>query len=199
MVYHDGKNYDFQKCEGSFNWDKLDLPNGFIYLGHNQAPTSSERVWREHCSHPFVVGNWVVAHNGVLTNFGKLKEKYLKDHENPVDSSIIPALLHKFEKKFMKVKTAENERKCIINVLKLLKGTYGVWIVNVKSLNIYVARQGSTLFFDKDSFSSIKGDTYEEVKEGMLYKFNNAGVSECEIGNRWGESLPEMVVFDSCF
>ena len=58
LYYHDGKNFDFQRTEGSFNWNEIKLPNGFIYLGHNQAPTSSIRVWNERNSHPFVYKNF---------------------------------------------------------------------------------------------------------------------------------------------
>ena len=176
IYYSDGKNYDFQKTEGCFDWNEIKLENGFVYLGHNQAPTSSERRWREHNSHPFVRENWIVAHNGVLTNFNELKKDYIPDHENIVDSSIIPALLVYFEKKTGNCTSQEKEQDIIKTVLPLLEGTYGLWIVNIRTLNVYVARQGSTLFYDDNSFSSIKGDTFKEVKEGVLYKFSKKGM-----------------------
>lgn len=174
IFYTDGKTFDFQKTEGSFNWNKIKLPAEsdaklpYIYLGHNQAPTSSERIWKEHNSHPFVNNNWVVAHNGVLTNFEELKKEYIPDHPNVVDSSIIPALLCHFEKKI----SAVQECDIVKAVLPLLKGTYGLWIVNTTTLNIYLARQGSTLFYDTNSFSSLKGEGYKEIKEGHLYNFS---------------------------
>lgn len=176
LFYHDGKNYDYQKTEGSFDWNKINLPDGFTYLGHNQAPTSSARAWKEHTSHPFVNDNWVVAHNGVLTNFDKLKQDYLPDHENIVDSSIIPALLSHFEKTFDKANTVEKEAHLIGYVLDLLEGTFGLWITNINTLNVYIARQGSTLFFDKNSFSSAKGEGYKEAKEGVIYRFTSKGL-----------------------
>lgn len=176
LFYHDYQNYDYQKIEGNFNWDKIKLPDGFVYLGHNQAPTSSARVWKEHNSHPFVYDNWVVAHNGVLTNFDKLKQDYLPTHENIVDSSIIPALLSHFEKTFDKANTVEKECHLIGYVLDLLEGTFGLWIVNIDTLNVYVARQGSTLFYDKNSFSSVKGEDFTEITEGVIYKFGKKGI-----------------------
>jgi len=177
LLYHDGKDYDFQKTEGSFDWNKIKLQadDGLVYLGHNQAPTSSARVWREHNSHPFISSNWAVAHNGVLTNFEQLKKDYLPGHENVVDSSIIPALLSHFEKMFDKADTVENEVSLISYVLELLQGTFGLWIVNTNTLDIFIARQGSTLFYDKNSFTSAKGTDYEEIKEGVLYRFNKKG------------------------
>jgi glucosamine--fructose-6-phosphate aminotransferase (isomerizing) len=176
LFYHDGQNYDFTHVEGIFDWDEIDLPGGFTYLGHNQAPTSSARVWRAHNSHPFVKDNWVVAHNGVLTNFNELKRDYLPDHENIVDSSIIPALLLHFEKMFEKTNTIEKEILLISYVLELLQGTFGLWIVNTDTLNTYIARQGSTLFYDYNSFSSTRGTDFEEIKEGVIYRFSKKNI-----------------------
>ena len=38
------------------------------YLGHVQAPTSSQRKWHYDTSHPFETMSWMVFHNGVITN-----------------------------------------------------------------------------------------------------------------------------------
>ena len=71
-VDKDHRSYDIVKNEGIVNLDNLKLPvrkdREYCYLGHNQAPTSSERKWHENTSHPFLYGDWIVAHNGVLTN-----------------------------------------------------------------------------------------------------------------------------------
>ena len=177
IYYSDGTNYDVQKTEDSFDWDKVKLPSaGFVFLGHNQAPTSSERMWKTHNSHPFTYDNWIVAHNGVLTNFKQLKDQYLPLHDNLVDSSIIPALLLHFEHMFDKANTMEKEQELICYVLELLQGTFGLWVVNTKTYNVYICRQGSTLFADKNSFSSAKGENFQELKEGTLYKFNKKGI-----------------------
>jgi glucosamine 6-phosphate synthetase-like amidotransferase/phosphosugar isomerase protein len=117
----------------------------------------------------------VLFRSGVLTNFEQLKKEYLPDHENVVDSSIIPALLKHFENTFEKANTIENEVLLISYVLELLKGTFGLWIVNTNTLDMFIARQGSTLFFDKNSFSSTKGIDYNEIKEGTIYRFNKKG------------------------
>ena len=38
-------------------------------LGHNQAPTSAQRAYHEMTSHPFRSNDWIVGHNGVITNY----------------------------------------------------------------------------------------------------------------------------------
>lgn len=176
ILYCDNDTYDVQKMEGFFDWNKRILPEGYIYLGHNQAPTSVERKWKEHNSHPFECKDWIVAHNGVLTNYKKLIKEYIPNHENLVDSSVIPALLDHFKSIFQE---GPNQELAIIqNVLGLLKGTFGLWVYNIESGNIYLARQGSTLFYDHDSFSSVKGTDYNEIKEGVVYSFGWSGVKE---------------------
>jgi glucosamine 6-phosphate synthetase-like amidotransferase/phosphosugar isomerase protein len=172
ILYSNGESYDYHKTSGNFDWNERNLPDGFIYLGHNQAPTSSERVYREHNSHPFEAGDWVVAHNGVLTNFETLKKKYLPEHEGVVDSSIIPALLNHFQKHRGSI------IKNVATVLELLEGTFGLWIFNSKTSDIFLARQGSTLFYDNNSFSSVKGKGFEDIKEGLIYKFDEKGTKE---------------------
>lgn len=42
-------------------------------------------------------------------------------------------------------------------------------------MNIYIARQGSTLFYKDSNISSIKGKDYDEVEEGFLYKYTSSG------------------------
>ena len=144
------------------------------YLGHTQAPTSSKRTFDEATSHPFKCGDWYVAHNGVLSNDRILIEGAWKGatppEVNEVDSSVIPALLDKLQHE------GRNEIDAIVEVLELLRGTFGVWICNKLSQKCYLARVGSTLFADSHgcSFSS-KIDPYkmmEPVEEGVLYSIN---------------------------
>jgi len=67
-------NYNIVKEKYNIDWNKTKIPDqkGHLYLGHNQAPTETGRDWNEETSHPFWVGDWIVAHNGVLTNYNEL-------------------------------------------------------------------------------------------------------------------------------
>lgn len=183
IFYCYGKaNYNVIKEKGGVNWYATKLPTGdnFIYLGHNQAPTSSAREWKEETSHPFWFGDWVVAHNGVLTNYEELIDKYLPMHDNPVDSSIIPALLDEFEYNHGPCEDVDAEIQNILYTIEKLKGTFALWIVNIKTMNVYIARQGSTLFYKDANISSIKGNDYKEVKEGILYSYSFEGLTELD-------------------
>jgi glucosamine 6-phosphate synthetase-like amidotransferase/phosphosugar isomerase protein len=175
-------NYKIIKEKGNidFNKDKIPTDKGFLYLGHNQAPTGTGRDWKEETSHPFLVGDWIVAHNGVLTNFEELKDEYVPMHDNPVDSSIIPALLDEFEYNHGPCEDAETEVQNILYTIEKLKGTFALWIINIKTMNIYIARQGSTLFYKDSNISSIRGCDYKEVSQGILYNYSFEGLTEID-------------------
>jgi len=141
-------------------------------LGHNQAPTSAQREYLALTSHPFRSGDWIVGHNGVITNSKELTEKYCKWNKSPVDSAVIPSLLNQFSTDNQTVTEIEN----ISSVLSLLEGTFAVWIFNEQSNSLYIARQGSTLFCntktgDFCSINSISGN-WTELIEGNIYQIN---------------------------
>lgn len=140
-----------------------------LYLGHCQAPTSSARRWAETDAHPFVCNNWIVAHNGVLTNAEKLIEQHSLYVQSKVDTAVIPALLDTCEMSFGKdILTSIKE------TVSQLQGTFSLWIVHKKTKQVYLVRQGSTLFANVDtgSFCSIecKSEGWSELSEGCIYK-----------------------------
>jgi len=157
------------------NRDVIMKPSEFYYyLGHTQAPTSSKRTFEKATSHPFEYGEWVIAHNGVLTNDAKLKST-IKDKSrfNEVDSSIIPVLLDKYSEEIV------HEVDIICTVLSKLQGTFGLWIYNKRTHNVYLARSGSTLYADliNNSFSSLPEDKFNPLEEGVLYLITQEGIT----------------------
>ena len=177
--------YEIIKYSDNIDWkteDEIphDKEKNYIYLGHNQAPTSSQREYDPDTSHPFMYGDWIVAHNGVLTNYKQLIKEYLSEHSSPVDSSVIPALLGENDYMTGPPDDEADEVANVANVLELLKGTFALWIFNIRSFNLYIARQGSTLFYKGTNVSSIKGVGYKEVSEGIIYKYTNDGFKSVE-------------------
>lgn len=144
------------------------------YLGHTQAPTSSQRKFTPATSHPFKYKDWLIAHNGVLTNDKQLKA-LIPDKKafNVVDSSVIPVLLHINEK------SIKDEVAGIVRTLSQLKGTFGLWMYNQKSGNIYIARSGSTLYADfiNNEFSSLPEPEYVALEEGLVYLLTQEGIT----------------------
>ena len=160
-----------------------------IFLGHTQAPTSSRRTASQDVIHPFICGDWNVAHNGVLTNDKMLKKGLAKSYYNEVDSSVIPGLLHVCDRTTKK----KDEIFCICRVLSKLEGTFGLWIFNAVTQNVYLARSGSTLYADilTNDFSSLPNKGFELLKEGTLYLLTTEGVTVV------GEFKPNSPFFSS--
>lgn len=151
--------------------DIKDVDINKLHLGHCQAPTSAQRRWAESDAHPFVCGNWIVAHNGVLTNAENLIEKHSLYVQSKVDTAVIPALLDAYEMSFGKdVLTSIKE------TVSQLQGTFALWIVHKKTKQVFLVRQGSTLFANADTgaFCSIdcKSSGWSELNEGCIYKID---------------------------
>jgi glucosamine 6-phosphate synthetase-like amidotransferase/phosphosugar isomerase protein len=154
--------------------DLFTKENKYSYmLGHTQAPTSAKREFSERTSHPFVESNWVVAHNGVLSNFKYLKEKFMPEWDNPVDSSIIPVLLTALEN------DANSEVTTLKQTMEELEGTYSLWIYNTYSKNLYIARCGSTLYFNalENEFSSIMDKNMKPVPDNTIHQITREGIT----------------------
>ena len=141
--------------------------NSFIYYtGHTQAPTSAAQLFNPKTSHPFICGDWIVSHNGVLTNHEALRERVLKEKVNIVDSSVISALL---DEEVEDCRLSE-----IAAVLSELEGTHSTTIYNRRHKALLIARCGSTLFVDEEgSYSSTEFKGSKEVPDGALLEYSD--------------------------
>lgn len=133
------------------------------YLGHLRAPTGNSRAFSTIHSHPFEYGDWIVAHNGIITNHDSLVESVHniegkeRDYHYQVDSSLIPYLLHwhGFE------------------AFNKLKGTWACWMYNTQLKALYITRSDNTLFIDFDGgFSSAPIEGYIPLPERKIFKLN---------------------------
>lgn len=131
-----------------------------FYLGHLQSPTSTQREFTEATTHPFEYKGRYLAHNGVLSNFEQLKQKYskyTKEIVNEVDSSIILPMVEKIGLK---------------HAIEELKGTFGCWLYDSNTSELFVFRSGSTIYTDGKNISSKPIPDWELLKEGIIYRFN---------------------------
>lgn len=173
FIDHERKKINIKKFQKHPQMDNvINTSNETMFLGHSQAPTSAQREYHKVTSHPFTAANWIVAHNGVLTNYKQLNEKYCPWNKNVVDTSTIPNLLHALETQDFNHK----EEEYICDALSLLEGTFAVWIVNDRTGSVFIARQGSTLFANPETgdFCSVQSKGWVEVEEGVLYRINNS-------------------------
>jgi len=186
-LFYNDKNYIVEKFYGNGTYAKIiNNVHSFKYrqygmfLGHTQSPTGSVRDFNEETTHPFVSNSWVIGHNGVLNNFKKLINTHVPGHTNMVDSSIIPVLLEKES-------NASDTDRTVKNVLELLSGTYALFIFNILTKELYIARSGSTLFMSNNTpeFSSVKIGNMKTVTDNTLHKLQgNKFVQINQLKNR---------------
>lgn len=170
FIDHKNKKINIKRLDKHPKMDSIqNKPTEELFLGHNQAPTSAQREYNKLTSHPFTAFNWIVAHNGVLTNHKALNSMYCPWNKNVVDSSTIPNLIHAIETSDLE----KSEEECVCEALSLIEGTFALWIVNDRTGSVFLARQGSTLFANKaGDFCSIQSKDWIELEEGVLYKIN---------------------------
>lgn len=165
------QNIHKQKDLININKFKFDDQSDY-YIGHIQAPTSSERKWSYETSHPFESMSWLVVHNGVLINWEDTNRRYTPWNVNPVDTSIIPSLLEHFK---ADANRKQNTPALIKRVLELLEGTFAVCLVDTDNNDIFLARQGSILHVnDLGDFSTIEGKGFSLLPEGKIFKLQNS-------------------------
>lgn len=172
-------------------------PHYNYFVGHVQAPTSKKQTWDENTSHPFETEDWLVAHNGVITNYTKLNDVHCEWNENPVDTSVIVNMIQNESYKALTVNTlkriTEKEQIKIISwVCSQLEGSFACFIINKETSNVYLVRQGSTLFYNKDNFSSVAGINMEPVPEGKILKLvkTTDGKQQYEIVGKFKSKSP---------
>jgi glucosamine 6-phosphate synthetase-like amidotransferase/phosphosugar isomerase protein len=160
------------KKEGDIDFEQIELDKkNQYYLGHVQAPTSSQRKWHYDTSHPFETMSWMVFHNGVITNEEAIRNKNLSHILNPVDTALIVNLIQLYMERDKSKKP--NPIKYIKKALEDLDGSFAVSIVDCDTNELYLARVGSALHYNNDGcFSTIPGNNYNEVPEGVILRLN---------------------------
>ncbi len=125
--------------------------NDFNYfLFHSRAPTNStETVWNAETTHPFIHDLCKVAHNGIITNFQQLNEGL----NFKVDSQFIPYDL---------IRT-----QSISKTYSKFEGLLTSWIV--WGNKVHLVKAGSSLWMDKDSFSSTEFENSKYVDEDGIW------------------------------
>jgi len=177
--------YHSYKVLGLFD-RPVDVPNEALveaqyFLYHSRGPTVETKNFVPVDNHPFFYGNWIVAHNGIISNFKDLSKKYFPEDDlsRSTDSCIIPRI---FE-----------TQNSISEALQLLRGTFAIWAYNSVTKKIYLARSGSTLFAnDAGDFSSTEFENSKSLNEGMIYTIDNYN---CLISNgRFKYKSPYFII-----
>lgn len=140
------------------------------FVGHVQAPTSALREYDEKTSHPFCSDDWIVIHNGVLTNHKEILPGCI------VDTESIRSLLQAF------YSINKDEVQCIKSMCKVIKGTFALFIINKNTGFKYILRQGSVLHYgDNGDVSTLRTDGMRILPEGTIMKLENDQWASCDV------------------
>ncbi len=155
-------------------------PEPAFHLYHSRGPTTETAGFVPENNHPFMYKDWVVAHNGIISNFKELGEKYFpeEDFTGKTDSCIIPRML---------------SIKPMNEALEELQGTFALWIKNTQTKDLYICRSGSTLFanINNGDFCSTEFDGSISLQEGIIYKIVN--YNSIEIHSKFNFNSPYYI------
>lgn len=116
--------------------------SGTIGIAHTRWATHGKPSDRNSHPHSDCAGDIHVVHNGIIENYQELKGRLIKKKHkftSETDSEVVAHLVEEFSKKF-------NFKEAVLETLKLIKGTYGLAIINQNEPDkIIIARMGSPL------------------------------------------------------
>jgi glucosamine 6-phosphate synthetase-like amidotransferase/phosphosugar isomerase protein len=140
-------NHIFYKNKGRFNlgsFNKNILKSNFI-VGHNRLATTGDKN-KNFNNHPFRINDFVMVHNGVVSNHKELRKGFNIKSEVETDSYVIIWLInHFFEKS--KVKNRQ-EKICnaIRKTAKKLIGQFSVMLYDSLNNDLYYFKNSITSF-----------------------------------------------------
>jgi glucosamine 6-phosphate synthetase-like amidotransferase/phosphosugar isomerase protein len=179
VLFHDGAIFT-KKVHGRL--DLFSIPrDGIFYLFHSRGPTVETTEFKWSDNHPYTYGKYVAAHNGIIENFNDLTDRKFN-----VDSKVIPYLIDLNDERETQVP--------IISSLAKLKGTFAVWILNVDTRKLYIARHDITLFRYGVEFSSSNPGYMKEVPQDILHCIDITKANVDDVGSFELRSKPKYFV-----
>lgn len=142
IAYYDG-NITIEKAVGKINNLKVKIRDNEANMGIGHTRWATHGGVAENNAHPFCQGKFTIVHNGIIENYGIIKNNLVKKgyaFNSETDSEVIAALLDDI------YKDNGNTLDTIFRVSNILEGSYAVLIINSDELDkIYCIRKDSPL------------------------------------------------------
>lgn len=142
IAYYDG-NITIEKAVGKINNLKVKIRDNEANMGIGHTRWATHGGVTENNAHPFCQGKFTIVHNGIIENYGIIKNNLVKKgytFNSETDSEVIAALLDDT------YKDNGNTLDTIFRVSNILEGSYAVLIINSDELDkIYCIRKDSPL------------------------------------------------------
>lgn len=142
IAYYDG-NITIEKAVGKINNLKVKIRDNEANMGIGHTRWATHGGVTENNAHPFCQGKFTIVHNGIIENYGIIKNNLVKKgytFNSETDSEVIAALLDDI------YKDNGNTLDTIFRVSNILEGSYAVLMINSDELDkIYCIRKDSPL------------------------------------------------------
>ena len=142
IAYYDG-NITIEKAVGKINNLKVKIRDNEANMGIGHTRWATHGGVTENNAHPFCQGKFTIVHNGIIENYGIIKNDLIKKgytFNSETDSEVIAALIDDT------YKDNGNTLDTIFRVSNILDGSYAVLIINSDELDkIYCIRKDSPL------------------------------------------------------
>lgn len=142
IAYYDG-NITIEKAVGKINNLKVKIRDNEANMGIGHTRWATHGGVTENNAHPFCQGKFTIVHNGIIENYGIIKNNLVKKgytFNSETDSEVIAALIDDT------YKDNGNTLDTIFRVSNILEGSYAVLIINSDELDkIYCIRKDSPL------------------------------------------------------
>lgn len=140
-------NYNFKKS-GNFDkkgFEKAELLKENFLVGHNRYKTSGSQE-QNFNNHPFMLEDFVLVHNGVLSNFTELKTRFKISNKIQTDSFIILWLVNHYFKKSKLTDRTKKMAWAIQKTTSLIAGSYSVFVYDKVSRDLFYFKNANTDF-----------------------------------------------------
>jgi len=173
--------------------------SGMVGIGHTRWATCGEPSQVNAHPHCDCTGNIAVVHNGVITNFQRLKQQLISEGHtftSETDTEVIPHLIEKYYE--------GNLEKAVETALLDVEGSYAIVVLRVGESKLVVARKDSPLIIgigDRENFIASDvpaildytnkviyledGDIGVVTKDSIKIRRNGAGVDREEHKILW--------------
>ena len=126
-----------------FKYKKL-LSGGFI-VGHNRLTTTGTED-RNYNNHPFKLNDFIMVHNGIISNDEELRKKFKIKSKIETDSYVILWLINHFFNKSKRKSRVKKMKDAIKKTTKKIDGSYSVFVYDKEGCDLYYFRNSNTDF-----------------------------------------------------
>lgn len=147
------------------------LRNSTFLLGHNRYKTTGNAE-NNFNNHPFKLKNFVLVHNGIISNDTDLREKFKIESKEKTDSYVILWLIDYYYKKSTKKTHFKRVIEGIKKTASKLEGSFSVFLYDKSEKNLFYFKNSDTNFIfleHKDKEKHVLIGTTDQDKLNYLY------------------------------